>query len=431
MTVTQAADSGVLPSALRQALEWVGLRWPEGDASKLSAAGDAWIDFAKAMREALQGNNAGADSAAARVWDTNRGLPIDAFRRWWTASRGPSANLTGAAVAAENIGAALRGMAFQVSALKALYIANLTTLVTALVGAGIAVFLSGGLLALVSAGAATVAIAAARRAMIRALEAALAVVAASLIGVLLFQAAGKLVPAPRETTVDEEEPKPDPRRPPPPPPPPFFPRRPRCEQRPGPITPVITGIPPGSPEALYEGDGLLRIDKRVLPGGARQVTIEGVIRDPLPDREGFERQQRKVGAELRALGIPSGAYQWSHTWGRGFGSEAAAGIYASPTEMNLSFQRRAEIFVQGLHQTAGPDGWVELRAVTTTHPPTAFGRFGDALTASTDYEATVCRAGRVVESYNFGLGAGRPSVQGGVFQPGRITIYGLPSSALQ
>jgi hypothetical protein len=427
MTVTQATESAVVPSALRQALEWVGLRWPEGDASKLSAAGDAWIEYARAMREALQGNNVAAESAAARVWDTNRGLPIDAFRRWWTASRGPSANISGAVVAAENIGAALKGMSVQVSSLKALYVANLTSLVTMLVGAGVAIFLSGGLLALVSAGAATAAIAAARRAMLRALERALMVVAASLIGVMLFQAAGKLVPAPRETTVDEEEPKPDPRRPPPPPPPPFFPRRPRCSARPGPLTPVITGIQPGSPEAMYAGDGLQRIDKRVLPGGARQVTIEGVIRNPLVARADFEDQMNKVTPQLRSLGIPRGEYHWSHTWGAGFGSEAAAGIYASPTEMNLSYQRRAEIFVQGLHQSAGPDGWVELRAVTTTHPPAAFGGYGDALTASTDYEATVCRAGRVIESYNFGIEAGLPRVQNGVFQPGRITTYGFPS----
>lgn len=95
--------------------------------------------------------------------------------------------------------------------------------------------------------------------------------------------------------------------------------------------------------------------------------------------------------------------------------------------MNLSFQKRAENFVRDLYDTTGPDGWVELRTVATTHPPDAWnGSAGANLLASADYEATVCRPNTVLETYRFGVEVGPPTgTPGGAVQPGRVTIYGL------
>lgn len=424
----RVADSSVVPGWLSDALSWVGLRWPEGDATRLAAAGDAWLALARSLREVLRGNDIGADAAASRVWRANRGVPIEAFRAWWSAARGPSANLERAAGAAEKIGASLRGMSVQVALLKAAYVANLAALVAALAAAGFLIVGTAGLGTLAVAGGGTIAIGIARRAMVRALEAAVAAVTLQLVGVLLRRAADELVPAPAPTTARpqrDRRPQPDPVPVPVP-----FPipqerqrdRRPRCEQRPGPLTPLVTGIPPGSLERLYSGTGLQLIDRQVMPDGSRQVIIEGVVRDPIP-RSGFEA--RLAGLDTN-IGLPPGEYQASHTWGPRFGSEAAAGIYLSPREANLSFQWRAERFVQELHQTTPPDGWVELRAVTATHPSAAFSGTGANLTVSTDYDVTVCRPGRVLETYNFGFEVGQPSVQSGTFRPGRVTIYGLP-----
>lgn len=423
---TQVQAPETLPSYLSGALELVGLRWPDGNASQLWAAGDAWIAAARSLREAMTSGSTGGDAVAARVWTANQGQAIDQIRQWWTWDRGPSANLARAVTSFEQIGASLQGMSVQVASLKALYIANLAALVAAFAAAGIAIAGSLGLGAALAAAGSAAAIMITRRAMVRALQRAIAVVAGTLVGVLLFRAVQQLQPAPPETTTRRDR-RTQPDRDPPPfpplwPPNPTRDRQPRCEQRPDALTPTITGMPPNSQEALYAGTGLQRIDKQVLPDGSRQILIEGVIRDPIP-RSGFERQLAGLDA---SLGVPAGQYQASHTWGPRFGSEAAAGIYLSPREVNLGFQWQAESYLQGLHQTTPPDGWVELRAVTTTHPTSVFGNTGANFTAATDYEATVCRPGRIIETHRFGFEVGQPTVQGGTFQPGRVTIYGMP-----
>jgi hypothetical protein len=48
-----------------------------------------------------------------------------------------------------------------------------------------------------------------------------------------------------------------------------------------------------------------------------------------------------------------------------------------------------------------------------------------ALQSAVD-DAKVCRQGRILETYRFGIEIGAPSDATGTFSPGRVTVYGLP-----
>src|ERR671939_525984 len=85
-----------LPSELTEPLSWVGLVWPEADEEKLFEAGQQWIAFGTRLQTLAQT----ADTAAASVWTTNEGDPVDAFRAWWTRDEGPQRRLAEDAVAA-------------------------------------------------------------------------------------------------------------------------------------------------------------------------------------------------------------------------------------------------------------------------------------------------------------------------------------------
>lgn len=412
------------PDWLKRTLEEFGLVWPKGDVVKLYFAGDAWNGFATKLREVKGGSGAGADGQAALVWADNVGKPIDDFRQWWSWRRGPSANLAGAAIAADAIGASLKGMSLQVALLKLAFVANLAAIGAAAAALGIAIVGSGGLAAAVAAAGGGVVVNYVRRRVQRAMQAALASVTAHLVGVLLRQAAENLTPAPVETVPRRDRrTRPDPGPLPVPiplPGPDSHPRRRRrCEAEPPATTPVITGIPPTSGDARFAGVGLQSISRRVLEDGSREVVIEGVVRDTIP-RAHLERELRPLA---ESIGIPSGRYHLAHTWGPGgTGNEAAAGIYLAPTTANLSFHSSVEDWLQDLHATRGPGGWVELTTVTTTHPAAAWNGTGANLMASTTYEVTVCRAGGVIETYPpVSVDIGLPSMQGGVFQPGRVT----------
>jgi hypothetical protein len=424
MTTTTAGTT--VPGWLRDALDWVGIRWPEGDVSGLSKAGSAWLTLAGGLRE--QATVAGR--AAKAVWQAPQaGQFVEDFAAWWQADLGPDANLTRAAAAAERIGAALRGLAVQITILRAAYVAQLVALVTTLAAAGLLIVGTGGLAGLAAGAGSAALITAARRAMMRALQAGVATVGAVLIGQLLRRAAENLrpvrVPSPARQPQTRPGRDPDPLRDPLPIPIPWGwdeNQRPRCRVSPDaiiPTTPVVTG---GADPRTF-GGAIIRVDEQRLDGGARQVTVDGIVQDTVA-RQGYER---KLGGLAESIGLPAGEYHASHLYGRGFGSEAAAGIYLAPTEVNLSFHTRAEGFIQDLYQTAGPGGWVELRAVATTHPTDAWNNAGANLLASTDYEATVCRQNTVLETYRFGVEVGPPSgPPGGAVRRGRISVYGMP-----
>src|SRR5688500_11560868 len=81
---------------LATALDWLGLRWPEGDPGALRELGDAWL----ACGGELRACEADASRTAAAVWTTRDpvgGEPLDGelvrdFRGWWSGPEGPSTN---------------------------------------------------------------------------------------------------------------------------------------------------------------------------------------------------------------------------------------------------------------------------------------------------------------------------------------------------
>src|SRR5215831_12402721 len=157
----------VPPGWVTQALNWVGLRWPEGDTGRISAAGDAWLALGKALRD----QQAAATAAAQVVWSPpNRGSIVDDFRQWWCQETGPQGNLLRAAGAAEATGAALRGLAVEILLLRGLFIAQLAWLVATLVGAGLLIAGSAGLGTVAVAGGGTLAVNQIRRTLVRQVE---------------------------------------------------------------------------------------------------------------------------------------------------------------------------------------------------------------------------------------------------------------------
>ncbi|HZM84594.1 MAG TPA: hypothetical protein VFC19_53415 [Candidatus Limnocylindrales bacterium] len=412
------------PDWVKRTLEELGLIWPEGDVVKLFSAGDAWIAFATSLRDIRSNERTGADRTAAQVWANNHGQPIDDFRQWWLWRRGPSANLAAAAVAADAIGASLKGMSVQVALLKAAFIANVFALAAAAVALGIAIVGSGGLAAAVVAAGGGFLVNRVKRRVQLAAQAALASVTAYLVGVLLRRAAENLEPAPVETMPrrdrqrdPREDPRPIPFPFPPPDPSPRENRRQRCAVQPGYTTPSIFGIPPNSADRRVEGGGLHQITRRVHADGSREVIIDGVVRDPIP-RSNLERDLRPLPESIR---IPAGQYHLAHTWGAGLGSEAAAGIYLAPAQANLVYHGGVESWLRGIHDSVKPEGWVELRTVTTTHPTGAWQNAGANLMASTTYEATVCYPGGAIQTYPaVTVNIDPPTNRNGVFRPGRV-----------
>lgn len=410
-----------MPSWAGELMNALGLVWPKGNASQLWTAGEAWIAFAVAVRDARES----AQTGAAQVWQVNQGVPISNFQQWWSWRRGPSANLAGTAIAADGIGASLKGMSVQVALLKAAFLANLVSLGATFAAIGIAIFASGGLGAALAAAGGGLVISYFRRRMILAMNLALAAIAAQLVGVLLRQAAEKLQPAPPETMPrrgqqrqPEEEPRPP--LPFPFPPPDSYPRtdrRQRCSVQPGWTQPTFNGIPITSEDRRVAGGGLQSISRRVLSDGSREVVIDGVVRDPIP-RSNLENGLRPLA---ESIGIPSGQYHLAHTWGAGLGSEAAAGIYLAPSQANLVYHAGVETWLRDVHQSVGPEGWVELRTVTTTHPSSVWNGTGANLMASTTYEATACYPGGRIQTYPpVTVNIDPPSNRDGTFRPGRV-----------
>ncbi|KUL30812.1 WXG100-like domain-containing protein [Actinoplanes awajinensis] len=68
-----------LPGELVTALGWIGLSWPEADEEKLVEMGQAWIDFAGTVGQAV----GQAGSAASAVVAGHSGEALQAFQQWW------------------------------------------------------------------------------------------------------------------------------------------------------------------------------------------------------------------------------------------------------------------------------------------------------------------------------------------------------------
>jgi hypothetical protein len=426
-----------------RALDWCGLRWPEGDTGQIKAAGNAWLALGRSLREQY----GTATAAAQAVWSPpNRGGVVEDFQQWWSAESGPGANLLRAAGAVESIGAALLGLATEIVLLRVLFVVNLGMLGLTLAGLGLADVGTAGLATPAAVAAGAAAANEVRRRLIRRIQIATARIAAQLIVALLVRSALELKTAPVQEPVtvrdpdEDKEPKPGPKDPPPPPLPPWWrdDERPRCGQNPEPFLPrdpiVLGGADPRN-----NGGRILRITQ--IDGPVRTVTVEGIMGPAIDERLGGPQRDYQILAQ--DMGFPPGEYDACHSYGPGFGSEAAAGMGLCPSTVN---QRPGQMFdleerLRNLYQRTSADGgWVELTTTTQYQPksawpdptdpyyPTGDARLprGDNLLGQVNYDATVCRDGRAVENYRFGISIQPPRMRDGAFTPGMSTVYGQP-----
>jgi hypothetical protein len=435
MAVGVQTESTGVPPALAQALGLVGMPWPEGDAGKLAAAGDAWLEVARGLTE----QRTAADAAAARVWTVNRGDMIDAFKAWWTGTEGPSTNLANSAQAAQLIAAALKGHGAVVTALKAGYTASLTALANALRTAG------------PGAPNAQAMVEQTRQNMLRLLHQARDTTTTTQRQ-LLLETEPKLKPAPerRPTTGPRTGPRTGPgalgwlwalimwllrdgsQR-----------RCPSLEMLGLPTAqPLLFGNP--DPRTFPRPGWIAQVSQRNGPDGVRVVTIDGALNGTVPPSQNYVEHMRIA---RDSIGIPSvytdpeHGYDASHLWGRNFGTEAAAGIYLSPAHVNQAggIQRTIEDELGRLRQSVEPDGHVLVHAVTTTHPPSAFTQqIGDVtapvganLVHTVQYTAVVCRPDGTMEPPRvFGYAVSPPyRLPDGTFMSGDVvpgSVRGVP-----
>jgi hypothetical protein len=449
MVVQRAPEtSALVPSWVTEALSWVGLRWPEGDTGRLTAAGDAWLEFGRTLAE--QHRTAGM--AAQMAWaPPHSGEYVDTFKAWWNAETGPGTNLLLASGAAAKIGAALRGLSIQIIALRAVFIADLALMATTLVAAGLLVVGTAGIGSVAVAAGGSFVVNRVRRTMMRRLQVTVTAVGAMLIVNLLRKAADDLVPVAtlpgRGTRPDLDRrtrPTPDPAdgpRPPPPFPIPWRPDdEPRCQMPPNLFLPRQPPVLVGNPDPRTAGGYIIRIEQQIN-GTVRMVTIDGVMHDPLPPTQRLGTPQYELQVVRSAIGLPPGSYDACHTYGPGFGSEAAAGMALCPTSINNNpgAMFDAEERLRNLYRSAPTGSWVELHTETSTHPTPAWPDpqsalqlpspanqpAGSALLHRVDYTATVCQPGRVVDVYNFGIQIDAPTLRNGVYNiPGTATVYG-------
>ncbi len=457
------------------ALDWLGLRWPEGDPGALRQLGDAWL----ACGGELQACEGDAARAAATVWtapdpvhgERPDGELVRDFRGWFTGPEGPRANLRNGSEAASSIGTAFHGLATEIDILRGFFVAQLGLLVASLVGASLVVIATGGLAGFAVAAGGQVALQSARRILIGRMRATAVRVAARLVGQLLRRASQRLVPArarpavrparrprpaprPRPRPNPQRRPRrepdlrpdPGPRPVPIPFPPPTPHDHPSPEEHPGPAPAPDTlwdprrrprcALPPQAQEGfvplitdgadpVYAGDRLMRIDADTLADGARRVTIDGFVGPPIP-RQGFEST---FAGLAESVGLPTGhrGYDLTHAWPHIWGSEARAGIYLAPAETNREFLTRSENFIRDAWEGAGrlQGGWVEVQVTAVTHPSSAWHNTGANLLANIEYDVSVCERGRVLEHYHWGLEIDPPSgAPASVTMPGPPRPYG-------
>ena len=110
------------------------------------------------------------------------------------------------------------------------------------------------------------------------------------------------------------------------------------------------------------------------------------------------------------------------------------GINNRPGQMWDLEQRLRNLY----RQASADGGWVELSVTSRTFPTSGWPDAqsqqyltgpqsqpaGANLLNRVDYDATVCRDGRALETYRFGLLIGAPSIRDNVFQTPTSTVYG-------
>jgi hypothetical protein len=120
-----------IPGELADLLNELGYIWPKVDEDKLFQLGQYWIGFGGDLQTSVQQ----AGSNASKVWDSNKGDAVEAFKQKWQDKDSPNAVLTDGVTAAQLIGACLFICALIVLALKINVIVQVTILLIEIIEA--------------------------------------------------------------------------------------------------------------------------------------------------------------------------------------------------------------------------------------------------------------------------------------------------------
>lgn len=129
-----------LPSWLTEALEYVGVTWPEADETKLYEAGQAWLTFSQSSEEHAQA----AIAAVDKMLKENSSHGLTAFDRYWEKVAGEGGYTANCRIVASAVAIALFAAAALVLLLKLLVIVQLIAFAIILAAAIAAAFFTLG-----------------------------------------------------------------------------------------------------------------------------------------------------------------------------------------------------------------------------------------------------------------------------------------------
>jgi hypothetical protein len=129
-----------LPSWLTEALEYVGVTWPEADETKLFEAGQAWLTFSQDSEKHAQA----AIAAVDKMLKENSSHGLTAFDRYWEKVAGEGGYTANCRIVAGAVAIALFAAAMLVLLLKLLVIVQLIAFAIILAAAIAAAFFTLG-----------------------------------------------------------------------------------------------------------------------------------------------------------------------------------------------------------------------------------------------------------------------------------------------
>jgi hypothetical protein len=393
------------PSNLRQALDVLGFRWPDGDQLQCQGLAIVWKAFADDV-SAIQRD---IDRHVNDLVSDQEGS-IKAVRDWWNKPDGSNANLGLTVQAANNSAVAANGMGAIVSGMQAETIVESGLMAAALLA-------SGGLL--------TVFIAWVKR---RILWILIGMIATAIGAYLVYE---HLLEGPRPKVVDPPAgPYGGPRTAPTPYPTTAPDTEPRGQATPDVYYPTDTTTtqkdqpPPPcslSPRVSYQavffhpglsartsyntipagaevdhtinGDGIAWVGAQRQRDGSIRTSIYGVVK-PTSGRSDDDVWP----ATAQSIGLQPN-WDGAHLFGPGWGTEAKAGMLLAPRSVNRGGQEGIEGYIANLSDLAqSRGGHVEVLATAQSHPPGAYyeqrGGYnypkGDLLLRQTDYEVNLC-----------------------------------------
>lgn len=115
--------------------------------------------------------------------------------------------------------------------------------------------------------------------------------------------------------------------------------------------------------------GIRGIESRKLVDGSKQITITGVLLEPIRPRASAPNYNQRLPTGSM-IGLPD--YEIAHLWGPGFGDEAWDGMMYAPREVNQRWQNHGvEKWLRDMRLAAAREGaTVELVATASSHAAT-------------------------------------------------------------